>query len=228
MPITLVGSATAYTGNTQNPSVNRPSGVQAGDLLVIFATTYTNQYLTKPNDWTSIFSEFNTAIIGLACYKVAGASEPESYTLTSTGTGGKCLICTAWRGVDNTTPVHKSATGTTARTSPTVTPTVDGCMILPLAGGAVRQATTFSAPSNGTQASSINSTTGTNASCQAALAYYEQATAGETGTTTWTAGTIDYSKNATVALLPAASTGQPILTRPRLLNSALLQWRLVR
>jgi hypothetical protein len=132
------GSAT-FTASA-SPVVTKPTGVTDGDLVLLpFAgdTTFT---MTTPAGWSLLASVNNgtdntTAVI----YKFA-SGEPASWTFTNLFTSvqtGEAGVVT-YSGVDTTTPINTSASGTTTSTNPhsapSITPTVDNCMILTFSG----------------------------------------------------------------------------------------------
>jgi hypothetical protein len=132
------GSATFTT--SASPVVTTPSGVTDGDLVLIEFAGDTTFTLTTPSGWSLLASVDNgtdntTAII----YKFA-SGEPASWTFTNLFTSaqtGEAGVVT-YSGVDTTTPINTSASGTTTSTNPhsapSITPTVDNCMILGFSG----------------------------------------------------------------------------------------------
>jgi hypothetical protein len=120
MAITQVGSATSNSSaGGSNIAVTKPTGVASGDVLIAFgATTETTPYFdTVPSGWTQFESSATGDTPGLfrasAWYKVAGGSEPSSYTWGSSGASGAgaplVVLIAAFRGVDNTTPIDASS-----------------------------------------------------------------------------------------------------------------------
>ena len=74
-------------GKTATAPVNRPSGVVANDLLVVGLTfdKGSAEIISPPAGWTLIRRTNNSTDNGIATYyKVAGVSEPSSYTFTLT------------------------------------------------------------------------------------------------------------------------------------------------
>lgn len=120
MAISQVGSATHATSpNGANVTVSKPTGVAAGDVLIAYGcTTETTPYFdTTPSGWSVIATSASGDTPGLfqarAWYRVAGGSEPANYTWGSSGASGAgapiVVTVTAWRGVDNSTPIGNSA-----------------------------------------------------------------------------------------------------------------------
>ncbi len=105
---------TTQTGSTQHNhafgatsvSVNSPTGVQAGDVVVIVAFgATTNQSVTAPAGFSTPVSQASTTD-GVFCatmFKVAGASEPASYTLNfgvSSTCGAYCFRVSVSGGIN--------------------------------------------------------------------------------------------------------------------------------
>jgi hypothetical protein len=115
MAISFVASATQATnyGGT-SIVVNKPTGTTSGDVMiaVLGGTPATL------SGWTLLGSAAGGSSMKTvrAFYKVAGASEPTSYTWTISSSATQAFIAT-YRGVDNTTPVdttHFDITGVTS------------------------------------------------------------------------------------------------------------------
>lgn len=112
--ISYVGRATAWKSTSRNTSytVNKPSGVKAGDLMIAAALfSGSPATVNVPGvDWVEIRKE--PKIVGngddhsgsttlVIWKKVAGSSEPNSWTAThSSGPQPKITQCVAYRGCD--------------------------------------------------------------------------------------------------------------------------------
>lgn len=134
--IALRGAATTSTTNNTNITINKPTGVVAGDVMLVnIAKAGNNTNAPTLAGWTLIsgvaIGGGGTQRYGAVLYKVAGATEPANYTFalgagTNTGSGG----IVAFSGVDGTTPfdvtpgtisVQASQTGVVATGLTTVT-----------------------------------------------------------------------------------------------------------
>lgn len=116
-PITMRGSPTLSNGRGTKVStvtIPKPEGIVAGDLLVAQIATMT--YIsTAPAGWTLIredksgdgFSDVRQGIY----WKIAGSSEPPSYTWIPGGTISYEAVggITAWTGVDTGSPIAGSS-----------------------------------------------------------------------------------------------------------------------
>ena len=121
--VRLRGSETGKKGDYgADLVVTRPDPVVTGDLLLCSITTHSNLVSGSYSDWTcssglpagwTLLDDTAAGPVGhvyahrtIVAYKVAGASEPASYTFTGTGTPcDRCWEVTVWYGQDGTTPV---------------------------------------------------------------------------------------------------------------------------
>lgn len=118
-------------------TINRPTSVE-GDMLVACVATQNGGNVTaSPTGWTSIaFQTFGDSIV---YYKVAGASEPASYTWTISGATNHTNGAIVSYGKLGTTTTFRAASsmepGGFAEQSfivPAVTTSVPGCVLLVL------------------------------------------------------------------------------------------------
>ena len=99
------GSATTATTNNANLTINRPLGVVAGDVMIVNIAKIGNN-TTAPSlaGWTLVDGRSlggMTQRHGAVLYKVAGGSEPASYTFAlGAGTSGAVGSIVAFSGVD--------------------------------------------------------------------------------------------------------------------------------
>ena len=110
--------------NSATGRVTIPAGVQAGDALLLFATTNTNTNVTTgPAGWTFVGEQISGADLRTRLYsKVAGLGEGNTQvSLTYAGSTKIDLSLSAYSGTDTTTPVtgFASAGETVARTTHT-------------------------------------------------------------------------------------------------------------
>lgn len=116
-PIAVVGSQSNHTGSTNSPNltISRPSGTQAGHVLLATATMIeggarSTADFNSISGWTLISSRSVTSpnkIRQSVWYKVASASEPSSYTISAVA-GSDCKISgtiTSFSSVDTTSPI---------------------------------------------------------------------------------------------------------------------------
>jgi hypothetical protein len=120
------------TGNT-TVTVTKPTGTASTDVLVIsFAfgggVTYT---VTPPTGWTAVAT--GVSILGLRadCYRALGSVAALGFVINITSASpalDQGWTCSAFSGVDNTTPVD--ATGTTSTNSNSLTLTANAVSVL--------------------------------------------------------------------------------------------------
>lgn len=118
MAITQVGTATTGSSPSSGSfSVTKPTGVQSGDVLFVVGASNEGAWDTLPSGFVQQYqsTDANTTN-NFRVYvwtKVCGGSEPSSYSFGSSqaATDGAPMVAvmSAWRGVDNTTPVLHSS-----------------------------------------------------------------------------------------------------------------------
>jgi type II secretory pathway pseudopilin PulG len=129
----FVGSSTYEDPSSYNVTLNVPTGVAAGDLLI--AVLYTGNptgypgnpaSVAMPAGWTvlptatSPGEETDGAI--LTAYHVATSSEPTSYTFSSTNFNNVTAVMLAYVNPDGSTPLIDQSSSNTTMTSDALTP----------------------------------------------------------------------------------------------------------
>jgi hypothetical protein len=124
--IIYVSAATASgNGNITSITVNKPTGVVSGDVMIaaVDATTSSSLASTDPSfPWTQVtataYGSGSTTSDVTSFVRVAGSSEPASYSFgVASGTAHIAAGISAYRGVSNSTPIdatNTSNTGTSA------------------------------------------------------------------------------------------------------------------
>ena len=117
------GSISFVAGNqysstsTKNIVLTKPTGTTTGDYLLMCATYYTGiQSLNAPAGWSIIASVTNSANNTVCYNKVAGGSEPSSYTFTY-AFNGQTGASAAIMDYRNTSGIDPSATTLTNNTA---------------------------------------------------------------------------------------------------------------
>ena len=104
----ILGAAGVDSGAT-SLTVNKPTGTAQNDVMIAAVSVRPNTAgLTSPSGWTLVRTVENTggAAHVLAIYrKVAGASEPTSYTWTLSNSTGAVGGIQSFSGVDTTSPI---------------------------------------------------------------------------------------------------------------------------
>ena len=143
MPISYINVRSSFTAvATQSPVVDAPAGILDDDLILIFLVTNTATNVSAPAGWSQAGTEIDiggtdatTALI----YKIA-SGEGASWTLTNIFPVNSFALSVAivYRSVDTVTPIHKvdqaAAVAATSLSGPSVTPTLDNCMIVQFGG----------------------------------------------------------------------------------------------
>ena len=189
-----------------------PSGITVGDLLVGVYTIGLNAALTGPTGWTELVndSSVNVSHHGV-WWKIADSSDAAASTFdfSSASVARTCALVLRIDGHDPTTPIGTQFAGnsypsqTAAPVSPTVTTTVDDSLVILTEGGDQARADTH--PSGTTVVYNANESNGTDS--HQGVAWTTQATAGATGTNTWTLSAADDCYAYTVVVRPPAGTG---------------------
>jgi len=203
---------TTETENTNDFVVNMPSVRPDGDLYIAqIAMDDDVLFSSVPSGWTEIENE-NRGIFGpsvrFATYWKIGNSEPATYIW-------RCSLSRLWVGAihrisnfDPDNPIHASAisTGETFNpTTPSVTTTIDGCLILRMFG-ADDDYTVTSWPTGMTQI--FQDDAGFDSVISAA-AYHNQNVSGNSGIAQFTIGGWRRWVAITIAITPESETIPP-------------------
>src|SRR5690606_34981429 len=207
-----------------NFTVAMPANVPEDALMLVWISSHHNTVAGAYQDWSisdapagwslvdsAVISVGGTPARRLYLYsKVAGASEPASYTWTGTGTAcNRIASVEVWVGVDGTTPVVTSAdatgTGTTA-TAPTVMTTNPGDKLS--CGFTFGLATNANPPPGMTLSANVEKNTSTGNGLWLRTAWENRPSAGATGTRAITMGNSTWCAIA-VVIGNRASGGDP-------------------
>ena len=164
--ISLRAAASGNNGSGGSTlTLSAPAGIQSGDVLVAHVVVRSaGNVITPPAGWGLVLRQNSTGSIATAAYvKVAGASEPASYTW-SFGTAGQASGgIAAYTGVNTTTPVdasHAQYNDSSSNVNNTgVTTTVANDMLVYAVG--ITTATTVNVPAGFTQQWSTTSSSTT-------------------------------------------------------------------
>ena len=162
--VTWISSSTSSNSgatSSNNPTFAVPAGTSQGNLLVvaIFTEKGTGVTYTLPSGWTQIRATNDGANFGLQTfYKVAGASESGSYVFTHSTSGLWSGSISRFTGVNPSNPIGVSngSSGSSGNaTSPAITPTTAGTLILSFHGR--KNTTALTADATTTQRHAYNS-----------------------------------------------------------------------
>jgi type II secretory pathway pseudopilin PulG len=125
------------TSDSTSVVVTKPSGTSSGDLLIAAVATDGSTTFPTQSGWTELDQGSNGTEVTLgAWYKIAGGSEPANYTFNWTGSQQAYGWMMRFSGHDASDPIdYPPSTGSDSDsfpTSPSVTTTVNNCIILRL------------------------------------------------------------------------------------------------
>ena len=139
-------------------TLTKPTGAAQNDVLLAVLTTGSISLVsTPPTGWAQVWSQDQGTEQTQHVYrKVAGASEPASYDFGLNGSEIGPWAIVAVTGADTTTPINTSASGTTgastSHTTPSITPTVDACLLVATySNNAASTTVTYTAPAGMTE-----------------------------------------------------------------------------
>lgn len=200
---TFVDGASGYSASSTTVNVAKPSGVQSGDLLLAVLACATNRTFTTPAGWTLLTDDSDGDDLTVRTYyRVVDGSEGASFTYSTNSPTSFLALCVAYRGVDTVSPIDASGANTgvvnTTVSCPSITTTGPNRRIV--AAGVARPYNNLSAAPGGT--TEVESNVGNNVSAR--VVEFEQAAAGNTGTTSFTVSSSSYLHGVTIALTPGS------------------------
>jgi hypothetical protein len=202
--IQLRSSSSAANGNATTLQIAAPPGVQSGDVLVAEVAVRMAPTITPPSGWILIRTDVTgTPQTQAAYYKIAGASEPTSYTWTFSSSEAAAGGILAYTGVSTSNPIDAQGGQVNAKstllTAPSITTTSDGDALVAFFD--VTQNNSVTPPGSMTERFDL-ATTGSMPFLTAEGADEIQATAGSTGTRVATASLAGKSIGQLIALRP--------------------------
>jgi hypothetical protein len=201
--------------NATTLTVTKASGIVDGDfMLMSFITASAVTVSSVPSGWTLVGSVTDAPRDQkLFLYWKTAASEPSTWDWVTSSSADKLAVNIAYSSVNTTTPLNTQSgavgTSSTTQTTPSVTPSVDGCTIVAIYGCDINEskypATPDASPVATERIEGQNSGGWTHVYVQD----YDQATAAaitldatfSNAATTWV--------NWAVAVAPAAGGGAP-------------------
>lgn len=214
-----VGKGT-FAGGNSALTVDVPAAYLQNDLLLILAESE-NQTIATPSGWSHVTNSPQSTGTAAAAgavqlavfYKIAGASE-SSVTVGDSGDHTTAIML-AFRGVDTSTPFNITAGGVDASTTsslscPSVTTTVDNCLIVNCIGldKDLADTDTLSSVANSNLSYAYemhDQTIATGDGGGVAALIGRKISAGSTGNTTATGDTSTTHAYLTIALQPATA-----------------------
>ena len=193
--------------------INKPTGVAQGDVMLATVTVTGTGAPTTPSGWTVAKSTSGTALRQATYYKVAGASEPASYSWALGSSRAASGGIVDYSGVNQTAPVDAttSASGASGNAvAASITTSAANDQVLAAVSFATSTTVTADVTTTERYDSSSSSTTGE-------AADFAQATAGATSAKTatpaasgsaWIAATIAL-RDASQAVLSVSTAAAP-------------------
>lgn len=202
-------SANKVASSGQNLVLNVPAGTVDGDVMVAYVLTATGTTAATQASWTALDNQTGGPTAA-SFYRIA-SSEPASYTFTVVDAQSSNGLIVTYSGTHATTPINQHSawnrlTSTANATANTVTPSVDNCMILYLAGAGT--STAITPPAGYTER--VDFVVASTANVE--LAELLQTSAAATGNKTGTASGSTNTQGSLIALAPAAGGSAPANT----------------
>jgi len=216
-PTPVYQAKTTTSGTADSVILNKPAGTTTGDLLITqigLPSSTTRLTLDLPGGWAFFRRDRSNlpayAIGSDLVYRIAGASEPASYTFGLSSSSDYAGTMLRISGVDTRSPFDAhagiTAPSSTSVTAPTIRSVAPNVLLLQFA--AIRTATTFTSPTGMTE---INDLAAGTLTIQAARQNIP--TAGVIGSRTATAGSAAVYAAALVAIRPLALDAAPLQAR---------------
>ena len=208
--IGFVAASTANNGSgAKTIVIDVPPGTVEGDVMMASVAVTGTTAPTTPSGWTVAKSSTETGLRQATYYRVAGASEPASYSWSLGSSRAAAGGIATYSGVNQTAPVDATASasgaGGNAEASSVTTSTADDRVLIAVSFATSTTVTPDSTTTERYEASS-NSTT-------AEVADFVQATAGATSVKTATPGSSGSAWiAATIALRDAAQATLSVST----------------
>jgi hypothetical protein len=206
-----------FVGNANSASLSVPAGTQSGDLLLAFVSVAYQfpRVNPAPSGWTMI-AEAHSSANGHMFYRVADGTEPASYTFTWGDSRNAQAVMMRYTGIDTSSPIGASSFDSSSfphPSAPSVTTTVDDSIVVRF----LSQTDNPSAIPSGTTQRFNNFNT-----ILLSVVDSVQASAGSTGTATWTNSNYGSWVAMTVVLQPDSGGGATYYYR---LQTTASNWR---
>jgi hypothetical protein len=195
--------ASAFAANPVDTKlvIPRPTGVQAGDVMVAAVDVKVNPTVTAPSGWTLVVSTVNGSNMTQRVYtKVATAGEPASYQWSFNESRAATGGILAYSGVSTSAPVQvfSAQIGSSASiVAPSVTTASSGALVLGVFG--IANGAAISPPAGMTERGEIASST----KIKTEVADYVPSAAGATGSKTAAAASSGPNVGQLIVLRPA-------------------------
>jgi hypothetical protein len=128
-PVEFVSSSISTSVSSPN-SVTAPSGIAAGDLLLLVGASNGVTVTSAPSGWDVQLNESPSTPAAIVYTKIATGSEPSSYSWSLSSSTGNGLAILCYRnatGIDVLGSRTRASSNTS--TAPTITPTRKGVLV---------------------------------------------------------------------------------------------------
>jgi hypothetical protein len=192
-------SATGTAPNGGTLTINKPTGTVANDVLIAAFTLGSGGHVaSSPSGWVAVLGGGASDTYAVY-YKVAGGSEPASYSWTSDNpTGGGAGGISRYSGVDTVTPLDVAGTSTFGFTSPATAGPITTVTANAMVIGGVFELSTYTVTPPAGLTERWEAGPGDNVGNEHASGI--QAVAGSTGTLSWPMSTSTSSRGWAAAL----------------------------
>lgn len=215
--VAFVGAASAENGSgSTSLGIAKPTGVVEGGVMVATVTAAGTGAVTTPSGWTVVKSLTQGSLRQATYYKVAGASEPASYSWSLGSSRAASGGIVDYSGVNQTVPVDAIASaGGESENAAIPSATTSAANDLVLAVASFATGTTVTSDASTTERIDVKSSSNTTV-----VADFAQASAGATAAKTatpavsssaWIAQTVAL-RDASQATLSASTTAAPSFT----------------
>lgn len=208
MAAPTIRSSSTASSTSAGYSISKPTGTASGDVLLLIMSGVNNVNFEQPSGFTQIGSTLlNGNCRLLAAYKIAGGSEPASYTPTvSDGTSADAFISNSAILIciqnTNNSPIDVTATAQNTTTVPSVTTSGIDRLVISAVNTSDLLPSTATVPSTWTSIANIAPTPFDEETPRTQAAYKTYASAGAIGTNNWSSS----RKNLmTIAVSPVAA-----------------------
>jgi hypothetical protein len=139
--ISFVGATFAQGDEEDSVTINKPAGVQSGDLLILFIAYTGGNFRSPPPTGFSYLNgnlvPTSTQVRLAIAYKIAGSSEPSTYTISELAPGssgssnGQVISLVAYRGANTIHLIGNTSYSTSGSTTTasSIVPTNSGYLI---------------------------------------------------------------------------------------------------
>ncbi len=132
-PISLRGSSWGVNATTTTLTLDAPSGVEAGDVMLAEVAVRGTPRITRPAGWTAIRSDKTSGQKQSIYYKVATATEPTTYAWAFSRAKPAAGGILDYAGVDTSSPIDAVGgqvnTSSTSLTAPSIVTTANADML---------------------------------------------------------------------------------------------------